>query len=100
MWKDTNDKILKAKWRKEWKVLGPQTEKERARRGLPAKIPWGVESHKYKAIIDSQNEKLGIPSAPAMPCTLFDLPSDMLEGDKVKYLTPQERWKYFHKTTR
>ena len=35
-----------------------------------------------------------------MPCTLLDLPSEILDGDKVKYLTPQERWKYFHKTTR
>ena len=35
-----------------------------------------------------------------MPCTLFELPAEIKDGDKVKHLTPPERWKYFHKTTR
>ena len=99
VWKDTNDKILKAKWRREWKVLGPQTDKERARRGLPAKIPWGPETLKYKEVMTPLREKIGIPSDPAMPCTHFEMPDEMLEDGRVKNLTPQERWKYFHRTT-
>ena len=37
-------------WIKEWKTEGPKREKERARRGMPAKIP-RTEQAKYESIM-------------------------------------------------
>ena len=96
--KGTKHDIMK--WRKEWKTEGTEREKERARQGMPPKIPW-EERTKYDEIMKHLREKYGTPTAPAMPVIAYELPSEYMDsdGDPVE-LSPHSRFELFNKLWR
>ena len=86
------DAASKAKWRREWKHLGPNTERERSRRQLPAKIPWGEETNEYNEIMTPLRSTLGIPEAPAMSCTPYELPTEVKdEHGEIICINPEQQ---------
>ena len=85
------------KWRREWKTEGPAMDRERAKRGMPQKLP-SSEKVKYDEIMKPLRDKYGIPTAPAMPVIALDLPIDCLDSDEEPdEISPHERFKLFHK---
>ena len=74
-------KVDVLKWKPEWKTEGPARDKERARRGMPQKLP-SSEKVKYDEIMTPLRAKYGIPTAPAMPVIALDLPIDCLDSDE------------------
>ena len=90
-------KVDVLKWRREWKTEGPARDRERAKRGMPQKLP-SSEKVKYDEIMKPLRAKYGIPTAPAMPVIALDLPEECFDSDNEPIaISPHERFKLFNK---